>query len=377
MRVIMVGNDTSIVEGRVGKFAKVLDIFREGWERVDIILPSARKPIKRTRMGNVHFHVSPRPKHFQTWFVIKTLRKLLNQRVYDLIVLHNDGLYRNGIGVWWIWRQTGIPVISEIFHVPGYPRSGGMRDSLERILLNLYVRWAKRHVLKFRTMNHKEVPEYLKRVCGVPEDQILVVPATFTDENFYPREIPKSFDLIFCGRLVQNKGLDLLLASFVHIRQKRPGATLLIKGEGPMEDFLWKTAKKLGVEEGLTHIRWVENVGELAELYSAARILICTSYNEGGPRVTVEAMACQTPVISTRVGIMPEIIKHGTNGFLVDWDPGAIAKQILELLGDPGTLERVGAAGRKSVSGYSAGRVVGNYITTFQAVVSAASSQAV
>jgi len=207
------------------------------------------------------------------------------------------------------------------------------------------------------------------QACGVPEDQIIVVPAVFTEDSFYPRTVDKTFDLMFCGRLAQNKGLDLLLRTFALLRQKRPQSTLLIKGEGPLESYVWKQARRLGVTDGLTQIRWVDTPDDLATLYSKARILVCSSYNEGGPRVTVEAMACGVPVVSTRVGIMNELIADGENGFLVDWSPSELAQRCVALLDNPDLMREIGHRGKEAVARLTAESVVGYYITAFRDVV--------
>jgi glycosyltransferase involved in cell wall biosynthesis len=368
MRVLMVGNDTTIVESRQGKFARVLDIFRRGWERVDIVLPRARNRALHHQIGNAYFHLSPWRKMFQTRFVAQTVEKLLAEYQHDLILLHSDGLYRNAMGVWWVWRKTGVPVVSEVHHVPGYPRAASASEAIQCVLAQHYIRWAKRHVVAFRTVNHRECPDFLARYGGVPQEQILVVPSVFVEKEFYPRDAPKKYDLMFCGRLALNKGLDLLLQAFALIKRKRPASTLLVKGEGPLEASMKREARRLGIAENLTHVRWVDTPDDLAQLYSQARVLVCSSYNEGGPRVTVEAMACGVPAVSTRVGIMNELIADGENGLLADWSPTEIAERCLTLLDNPTLARTIGEQARASVSNLTAESVVGYYITAVQGV---------
>jgi glycosyltransferase involved in cell wall biosynthesis len=76
--------------------------------------------------------------------------------------------------------------------------------------------------------------------------------------------------------------------------------------------------------------KW-RNQAEMVEFYQGLDALICASRTEGGPHPLLEASACQIPVISTRVGIAPELIQNGENGFLIDRDVQAIRMAILRL----------------------------------------------
>jgi len=108
---------------------------------------------------------------------------------------------------------------------------------------------------------------------------------------------------------------------------------------------------------------------DMPDLYRSARMLVCASTVEGNPRVTAEAMACGVPVISTRVGIMPELIEDGENGFLVGWDSGDIAHAIATVLENPQEAERVARAGRASVLPYSADDTIRAYAEAYHAII--------
>jgi len=70
---------------------------------------------------------------------------------------------------------------------------------------------------------------------------------------------------------------------------------------------------------------------EMVEFYHGLDALICASRTEGGPHPLLEASACQVPVISTRVGIAPELVQEGENGFLIERDKNAIREAVIRL----------------------------------------------
>jgi starch synthase len=104
---------------------------------------------------------------------------------------------------------------------------------------------------------------------------------------------------------------------------------------------------------------WIEGMlprEELVHLLSGATVFVCPSVYEPFGLVNLEAMACETAVVASRVGGIPEIVVDGETGYLVDWDesdPGAfaaaLAARIEELLADPLAAARMGAAGRARV----------------------------
>jgi glycosyltransferase involved in cell wall biosynthesis len=101
------------------------------------------------------------------------------------------------------------------------------------------------------------------------------------------------------------------------------------------------------------HVTWTGLVADpLAEgVYEAADVVCQASrWQEAFGWSIAEAMSCRKPLVATRVGAIPELVKDGDSGFLVPpRDAGAMAERILQLLGDRGLRERMGASGRKAV----------------------------
>ena len=107
-------------------------------------------------------------------------------------------------------------------------------------------------------------------------------------------------------------------------------------------------------------------------MYNRARMLVCASTVEGNPRVTVEAMACGVPVLSTPVGIMPELITHGENGFLFPWnDADALAGDIRQMLDNPALRRQIAEAGRQSVQHFHAETIIEQYARGYHRLIHA------
>jgi glycosyltransferase involved in cell wall biosynthesis len=361
MNLLMLGGDSSVAQGREGAFSQMLSRFSAYWDRIDILCPAAPDASERRLYGKVHVHPSRRSKILQPWFIRQTGRALMNERRYDLITSHDFGFFYNGLGAAWLHRDSGVPYVSEIHHVEGYPRAVTHRERLYRALASPYIRWASRRVAAFRAVNRVEVPELLRRL-GVPDDKILVLPSLYLDfDLFGPIDLPKHYDAVFVGRLMPNKGLFTLLDAVAQVKISRPDVRVALLGRGPLEADVRGWILALGLQRNVMLQTEHLGAGEVARFYNSARMLICASTAEGGPRVTVEAMACGVPVISTPVGMMRELIDDGTNGLLFQWNSSQLADRMRLLLSDDALRQRIADKGRESVQGFQADAVIERY----------------
>ena len=370
MNLLMLSGDATVAQGYEGAFSQMLGRFCKHWDRIDILCPRAPSASERVIYGNVYVHPSPRHKVFQPWFILQQGKALIAERGYDLITSHDFGLFYNGLGAQQLSRCSGIPYVSEILHVEGYPRAVTLRERLYRVIAKSYIRTVRHCVAAFRVMNRIEMPELLRRL-GVPEEKILILPAIYIDYDIF-RPLPdeaRQFEVLFVGRLASNKGLFTLLNAFALVHRSYPQARLGILGRGPLRKALERRIAKLGLSQAVTLIERLPSPQDVARLYNQSAMLVCASTAEGGPRVAVEAMACGVPVISTPVGLMRELITDGQNGLLFHWDTRELADKIGALLADETLRRRIGEAGRQSAQGFDADSVIAAYARGYQDLV--------
>ena len=362
----MYSGDNDVARGRTGPFHNTLAGLSARWDRIDVITPPHPDARPTTLFDNVHIHPSTWNRFAQRWFVVHKVKELTGQRRYSLAVSHDHGIFSNGFAAMTIRSRFGIPYVSEIHHVPGVPRAGSLKERIQKWIARFYVGLARDRATAFRAVNNVQMPA-LFREWGVPADKILVLPSAYLDfELFHPDEsVEPAWDVIFCGRLDPNKGLDLLAAAAAIVARARPGVRFLVIGDGPGAAGLRADIGQRGLTDRFEIRPWVESPADLADCYRRSRLLLCTSYSEGGPRVCLEAMACGIPVVSTPVGLMPELIEDGLTGRLVDWDPADIATAILELLDDPDAGDRMARIGHEAVLPLERGVTLDSYADAY------------
>jgi glycosyltransferase involved in cell wall biosynthesis len=131
----------------------------------------------------------------------------------------------------------------------------------------------------------------------------------------------------------------------VLLKETRLPFTILIAGEGSLEEELKRKTMELNVDKHLVFIGFIRNI---KSFMSSIDIFVLPSLWEGFGYVTIEAMAASKPVVAFRVGSNPEIITDQKTGFLVDpYNVATLTEKIRLLMNDPALRETFGAEGRK------------------------------
>ncbi|MEO8076868.1 MAG: glycosyltransferase family 4 protein [Acidobacteriota bacterium] len=141
------------------------------------------------------------------------------------------------------------------------------------------------------------------------------------------------------GRSVPVKGWDVLLRAMVEISAAVPATKLLLAGSTGRSDERapYERLVQFLAEHGLAdRVRFTGHVTDIAPVLSASDIFVLPSRSEGYSLALLEALCAGLPVVSTRVGIAPDVITDGENGVLVDRDdPPALARGLMALAADP------------------------------------------
>lgn len=174
-----------------------------------------------------------------------------------------------------------------------------------------------------------------------------------------PRAPSGPFELLFVGRLVERKGVHLLLEALTRLPEGRPVA-LQVVGDGPERTRLEARVRELGLGGSVVFHGFVPRA-ELERRVAGCDALVLPAVmdakgdTEGLGVVLLEAMAYGKPVIASAAGGIVDIVRDGRNGFLVPpGDADALARAIRRLTADPELATSMGAAGREDVrTGFS------------------------
>lgn len=151
--------------------------------------------------------------------------------------------------------------------------------------------------------------------------------------------------LLNIGRLDPVKGQKYLVPMMQIVRQRYPGAKLLIAGDGQLRDALAAQIEEYALTESIIMLGWRLDI---SALLSIADVLVVASETEAAPLPLLEAARQSKPVVATRVGGIPEILSDGVNGYSVPrGDPAAMAGAVLRLLDHPDRAQEMGEAGRR------------------------------
>jgi len=273
----------------------------------------------------------------------KPLNKIIGE--YDIVNVHVESIFLQQSV-----KTSEKPIIVTTVHgFPLYEDYEALKSKLDiyKILHLIFI--APQHYFSLMKLTkHSKaviaVSHYLKKLTvnlsrGV-EHKVFVIPNAVNTNLFRPIEqtvahtIVKNIIQMKCGRTVHNKNIILYLGRI----EPRKGVDILLKGLSKVQARSWLLVL---VGEGqpnyINYLKYLASkfnimdktcfVGKISRrllpyFYSATYLYVLPSLFEGLPATILEAMACGTPVIASRVGGIPEVVINGVNGILVD--PGSI-----------------------------------------------------
>jgi len=274
------------------------------------------------------------------------------ENLYDYLVEHQIDVVLaeygpSGVEVAPICAKTKIPLV---VHFHGY-------DAFREDVLTSYGPQYREMFEKAAAVIGVSQP-MMKQLeqLGCPVDKLHLVHYGIDTATFQYTSHPRDPHLVSCGRFVEKKAPDLVLRTFALLVKTYPNARLTMIGDGPLLASCKLFAQELGLSEKVT-FTGVLTQPEIAKVYAESAVFLQHSLmpangdSEGTPLTIMEAAAAGLPIVSTRHGGIPYIVKDCVTGLLVnegDWK--SVAAQITYLLENPERAVEMGKAGSKKIN---------------------------
>ena len=297
-------------------------------------------------------------RHKYDFRVLGRLTRLLRQRQVDAVVTVGTGgdkMFWGRLAAWF----AGVPVICSSLHSTGLPDHVELPNRLLAPITDAFIAVAEPHAT------------YLSQHEGCPASKVRVIPNGVDIERFHPRwpsaELRQSIGLpegapvvSIVAALRPEKRHELFLESAALVRKEVPQCRFVVVGDGPRRESLRSLAEQLGLADA---VHFLGTRSDVPEILALTDVVLLTSQMEANPVSILEAMASEKPVVATRVGSVPETVRHGVTGLLVPpGDARQIAAATIELLHEPGRAAAMGRAGREEViAHWSVDRMVLGY----------------
>jgi glycosyltransferase involved in cell wall biosynthesis len=205
---------------------------------------------------------------------------------------------------------------------------------------------------------------------GIPLEERLGDPTADLDYRHLYGVPPGAFVIGWVGRMTGVKDTAATLETLRATRERGVDAVLCLVGDGPERAELEQAAKDLGIARSCYFVGYQEDVAGYYRLFDA---FLLPSVTEGTPVSAIEALASGTPVVANRVGGVPDVVRDGLDGFLVEpGDVDAAAGRLATLAGDPALRTRLGESGRARVlERYSVTRLVDDVDRLYRSLLAA------
>jgi glycosyltransferase involved in cell wall biosynthesis len=277
------------------------------------------------------------------WRCPLRLAKLLRREGVDLVHAHQYTPFFYGLTARLRGPRRPIVFTEHGRHQPDYPRP-------KRMLANRLLLSRRDRVVGVGAA----VRQALIANEGLPPDRVGVLYNGIDVDAFAAADRaaaraalgagPDDLVLIQVARLDYLKDHATAVRTLARVASRRPGARLVLVGDGPERAAVESKARELGVAD---RVQMLGTRRDVARLLPGADLFLLTSVSEGIPLTALEAMAAGLPVVATEVGGLREVVADGATGFLAPaGDDAGLAGHVLRLAADPGLRRRLGEAGR-------------------------------
>lgn len=300
-------------------------------------------------------------------WVVRQMQQLVEQYAIDLV--HTQGVSRNAAYAMQLSRLTQTPLVAtfqgievqSIFHTNIPPR-----------LYRWQRYWNERIVAaasRVTTCSH-DLGQQLVRLAPSAAAKLTVIHNGVDLAPFVRQPASEREHLLLIGRVVHKKGFDIALRAFAMLKQQRPTPIphLVIAGDGPERAKLQALAGSLNIQDKTRWLGAVTDRDQIARLFAKSRVVLVPSREEPFGIVCLEALAAGCPVVASRVGGIPEIVRDGIDGLLVPpEDPAAMAEALGRML-DQQTTVAPPATLQERAAQFSWDQIGARYLELYQQV---------
>jgi glycogen synthase len=334
----------------IGGLARVVaelskQIAKQGWEVHVVTADHPGTPEHQIDNG-IHVH---RVKNqtdwtpdFLTWVsrlnygLLQYAIELQEQTPFSIIHAHD---WMVADAAWVLKKGFKLPVVSTI-HATEAGRMHGLHNDTQRYISQ--IEWRLTFESWKVIVNSKHMVNELQSQFKVPPDKLCIIPNGIDPEQFDfafdPSPLRSQYVsndsqiVLFVGRMVREKGVQVLLQAAQSILGAAPGTQFLMVGTGYyLEDLKWMAAQ-LNVAQNVHFLGYVSDP-ELLKLYKIADVVVTPSLYEPFGIVALEGMAAQVPVVTSDTGGLTDFVEHMKTGVTTyAGDAGSLAWGILEVL---------------------------------------------
>jgi glycosyltransferase involved in cell wall biosynthesis len=173
------------------------------------------------------------------------------------------------------------------------------------------------------------------------------------------------FNVLFPGGARFVKGGDLVVRAMPAVIAEAPDVHLYVAWNVPPDHEMRRMVKHLGLDDNVTFLGSLPK-RELQSLLSSVDMLVMPSRDEAFGIVYLEAMALGKPIVASNKGGIPEVVKNGRNGILVELDPGQIAQAIISLVRDEGLRTKMTQNDLEDVARFDWSRIADDYLRVYR-----------
>ena len=287
-------------------------------------------------------------------FMLSMIKKMISvTRKYDIDVINAHWAIPTGFIATFTKRFHKRPVVITLYGAELWP---AIKKNSK------LMKW----LIKYALNNADKVVGISDATCDAGKEisgrkDIEILPDGIDTETFNPKidgnEIKKKYGrfIFSSGRIVERKGFIYLVRAVPYILKKFPQIKLIISGDGPEREKLETEVRKLKIKNNVIFPGFIPDE-DFPKYMKACDVFVLPSIidrrgdTEGSATILLEAMACGTIVVGTKVGGIPYAIKEGIGGFLVEQkEPKQLAEKIIMLLEDEKLRKEMGKIGRRYV----------------------------